>query len=97
MTWSSCMAENPCRGTLHDILREEETTRMEVPTLSARRKGVAFRADRPLADESQIKLGNPVRNLEEFFLEVVKQAREQSVDTAGVQAGGEIPKYPDRL
>ena len=44
-------------------------------------------------DAKDIELGNPVRNLEEFFLEVVKQAREQSVDTAGAQAGGEIPQY----
>ena len=44
-------------------------------------------------DAGDIELGNPVRNLEEFFLEVVKQAREQSVDTAGARAGGEIPQY----
>ncbi len=81
-------------GTLHEILREEKITRLEVPTLSdeTKRELRSWLVANGI-DESQIKLGNPVRNLEEFFLEVVKQAREQSVDTAGVQAGGEIPRY----
>ncbi|MFA6931826.1 MAG: hypothetical protein WCT05_16000, partial [Lentisphaeria bacterium] len=41
----------------------------------------------------QVLVDNPNRDLEEFFLDVVRQAQEQSVDTAGAHSGGEIPAY----
>ena len=82
-------------GALNEILREEDKSRIVCPSLSdatvqelrqwLTAKGVS--ADR------EVTVDHPVRDLEDFFLEVVRQAREQSVDTAGVQSGGEIPDY----
>ena len=82
-------------GALSEILREEDKTRMVCPTLSAdtQKELREWLLAHGVKDAGDIELGNPVRNLEEFFLEVVKQAREQSIDTAGARAGGEIPQY----
>ena len=82
-------------GALSEILREEDKTRMVCPTLSpdTQKELRAWLLAHGVKDAADIELGNPVRNLEEFFLEVVKQAREQSIDTAGARAGGEIPQY----
>ena len=82
-------------GKLAEILQEEEKTRMVCPTLSEStvaelKQWLASKGIQKLDD---VKIDHPVKNLEEFFLDVVKQAREQSMDTAGAQAGGEIPDY----
>ncbi|MCR4575186.1 MAG: ABC transporter ATP-binding protein [Lentisphaeria bacterium] len=82
-------------GALSDILREEDKTRLVCPTLSAETQNELreWLLAHGVKNAADIEVGNPVRNLEEFFLEVVKQAREQNVNTAGAHGGGEIPQY----
>ncbi len=81
-------------GKIADILQEEERTRIVCPTLSEqtiselkeflKARGVSL---------DDIEADHPVRNLEDYFLDVVRKAREQSVASAGAQSGGEIPDY----
>ncbi|MDD4538462.1 MAG: ABC transporter ATP-binding protein [Lentisphaeria bacterium] len=83
-------------GPLKSILSEEDKTRMVCPSLNDNivaelKQWLAAKGVK--SDDAELKIDHPIRNLEDFFLEVVRQAREQSVDTAGAQAGGEIPDY----
>ncbi|MBR4220010.1 MAG: ATP-binding cassette domain-containing protein [Victivallales bacterium] len=82
-------------GKLAEILQEEEKTRVVCPTLSEETVAELrqWLAAKGIKEAGNIKVDHPVKNLEDFFLNVVKQAREQSMDTAGAQAGGEIPDY----
>ena len=82
-------------GKLAEILQEEEKTRVVCPTLSEETVAELrqWLAAKGIKEAGDIKVDHPVKNLEDFFLNVVKQAREQSMDTAGAQAGGEIPDY----
>lgn len=79
-------------GSLGEILQQEDKTRVVCPTLSE--KTVAelreWLAAHGAADAS---VDHPVRNLEDFFLEVVRQAREQNVATHGAHGSGEVPEY----
>lgn len=82
-------------GPLKSILSEEDKTRIVCPTLGDSEVAELreWLAAKGVKSDAEVKIDHPVRNLEDFFLEVVRQAREQSVDTAGAQAGGEIPDY----
>ena len=82
-------------GKLAEILQEEEKTRVVCPTLSEETVAELrqWLAAKGIKEAGDVKIDHPVKNLEDFFLNVVKQAREQSMDTAGAQAGGEIPDY----
>lgn len=82
-------------GELKAILQEENQTRVLCPTLSEQTVAELkqWLAAKGVKDIDSIAVDHPVKNLEDFFLDVVKQAREQSLDTAGAHAGGEIPDY----
>ncbi len=82
-------------GALKDILSVKDQTRMICPSLDEKtvedlKKWLESRGVK--ADEN-LSIDHPIRDLEDFFLEVVNQARAQSVATAGAQAGGEVPEY----
>ena len=82
-------------GQLKDLLKEEQQTRITTPTLTENtvKDLREFLAAHGVKDPSSVVVDHPVKNLEDFFLEVVAQAQAQSVDTAGAQAGGEVPEY----
>ena len=82
-------------GALKEILREEDKTRMVAPRLSENtvQELRQWLSAHGVEDLAQVRIDNPSRDLEEFFLDVVRQAQEQSVDTAGAHSGGEIPAY----
>ena len=82
-------------GELKEILREEDKTRVVCPTLSEQTVAELrqWLAAKGVQSVDSISVDHPVKNLEDFFLDVVKQAREQSLDTSGAHGGGEIPDY----
>ena len=41
----------------------------------------------------EFRIDHPRRTLEEFFLEVINQAKAESIETAGVVGGGKIAEY----
>ena len=81
-------------GKISDILQEEEKTRIVCPTLSEQTidELKSFLAAKGVKLD-EIEADHPVRDLEDYFLDVVRKAREQSVASAGAQSGGEIPDY----
>ena len=83
------------QGLLSDILREEDRTQIITPRLSE--KTVAelkdFLATHGVGGLDRVSVDHPGRDLEDFFLEVVRQATEQKVSTAGAHAPGAMPGY----
>ena len=80
-------------GELKDILSEREKSQIVTPQLSPETitELKNFLAAKGITKD--VEIGSPDRNLEDFFLEVVRKATAQQVDTAGAQANGEIPTY----
>jgi ABC-2 type transport system ATP-binding protein len=80
-------------GSLADILTVEDRTRIVTPRIEATilDQLKSWLAQHGIADD--IRIDHPSMNLEDFFLDVVRQARDASVETAGAQAGGEIAEY----
>jgi hypothetical protein len=80
-------------GNLTDILTVEDKTRLVTPRLESSLvdEVKALLARHGIAED--IRIDHPTMDLEDFFLEVVRKAREASVETAGAQAGGEIAAY----
>jgi ABC-2 type transport system ATP-binding protein len=82
-------------GLLDDILREEDKTQIVTPKLSPETVSELrqFFAAHGIKDLDRVKVDNPGRDLEDFFLEVVRKATEQNVSTAGAHAPGAMPEY----
>ncbi len=81
------------QGELKDILSEPDKTRIVTPHLSeqATAELKAFLAAHGIT--TGVSIDHPDRNLEDYFLDVIRQATAQKVATAGAQANGEIPAY----
>ncbi len=82
-------------GSLHEILAVKDRTQITLPRLQGEELERLLAELRRLlkTDGAEIEVDQPSMNLEEFFLEVVRKAREASVETAGVQASGRIAEY----
>lgn len=81
------------QGTLSEILKVEDRTRVLTPRLEES-KVTALRswlASHGVAGE--VSVDHPQRDLEDFFLDVVRAARDASLETAGAQSGGQIAAY----
>lgn len=83
------------QGLLSDILREEDKTQIITPRLSEKTVSELkdFLATHGVGGLDRISVDHPGRDLEDFFLEVVRQATEQKVSTAGAHAPGAMPGY----
>ncbi|NLF94994.1 MAG: ABC transporter ATP-binding protein [Oligosphaeraceae bacterium] len=82
-------------GPLKDILREEDKTRVITPRLSPAtvQELQQWLRAHGVSSDAEMRIDTPLRNLEDFFLDMVRQAQASSVDTAGAHSGGEIPAY----
>ena len=81
------------QGVLSELLTVSGENRITTPALepAAMEKLLALLREN-LHGES-FKVDHPRRTLEEFFLEVIAEARAESVETAGVAGGGKIAEY----
>ena len=80
-------------GALDDLLEVSDKTRILTPQLP---KDAMDRLLALLRDNLQgedFLIDHPRRTLEEFFLDVISQARRESVETAGVAGSGGIAEY----
>ena len=81
------------QGALGDILKEEDKTRVLAPSLSEQTVAELRQWLAAKGVTDGVTIDHPVMNLEDFFLDVVRKAREQNASTAGAQAGGQVPEY----
>jgi len=81
------------QGGLREILTVEDRTRIVMPRLSDEKQAELLTWLKANAGTGDINIDHPSMNLEDFFLDVVRQARDASLETAGAQSGGEIAPY----
>lgn len=82
------------RGGLKEILAVEDRTRITLPRLEGDvLQRVLDLLRKHVSEGDELLVDQPSMNLEDFFLEVVRQAREASLDTSGAQSGGRVAAY----
>ena len=80
-------------GSLTDLLKVSEANTITTPSLKPEVTEKLLTLLRKNLKEDEFKIEHPIRTLEEFFLDVVDQAMNDSVETSGVISGGEIAEY----
>lgn len=80
-------------GTLNELLTVSTEDRIVTPALPPEAMKKLVELLRSSLDGEEFKIDHPRRSLEEFFLDVVSQAKAESVETAGVVGGGRIADY----
>ena len=81
-------------GEVDKLLKENEITEIRAPKLPQEVIDNLKRTIREAHDgEDHVEVGSPSRRLEEFFLDVVKQARKEKMVTAGAEAGTETADF----
>jgi ABC-2 type transport system ATP-binding protein len=80
------------QGGLRDLLTVQEKTRIIAPRLAPALVQDLMKLLRQGTGE-EAKIDHPTMSLEDFFLDVVRKAKEASLETAGAQAGGQIAAY----
>ncbi len=80
-------------GALSDLLKDSARTEMLSPQLTPQTEEEITRIIRQESASGEILFSNPRRTLEEYFLDVVNQAREESAATSGAAQGGKLADY----
>ena len=81
------------QGALDDLLAVSEKTRIMTPQLPKEAMDKVLAILRENLRGEEFLVDHPRRTLEEFFLDVISQARRESVETFGVAGGGGIAEY----
>ena len=80
-------------GTLNELLTVRHETRIETPELPPEAMKKMLELLRANFKEGEFSVDHPRRSLESYFLDVIEQAKAESVETAGVVGGGQIAEY----
>lgn len=80
-------------GALDDLLAVGDETRILTPQLPKEAMDKMLELLRANLDGDKFRIDHPRRTLEEFFLDVIAKAREESVATSGVNSSGKIAEY----
>ncbi len=81
------------QGTLNELLEVSEANRIVTPALPAAAMTKLLELLRSSLHGEEFTIDHPRRSLEEFFLDVINRAKQESVETAGVVGGGRIASY----
>ena len=81
------------RGPLRDLLTRQDRTRIMTPELTPELTAKVMKVLDDALPPGSVAVDKPSMSLENFFLEVVRQARGDSVATAGAQAEGKIAEF----
>ena len=80
-------------GPLKELLTLSDTNRITTPSLPPEAMKKLLKVLRENFNDEEFQIDHPTRTLEEFFLEIVESAVNDSVETAGVVSGGEVAEY----
>ncbi len=80
-------------GALDDLLAVSDKTRILTPQLPKEAMEKVLLILRENLDGDSFRIDHPRRTLEEFFLDVITQARRESVATSGADASGKLASY----
>ena len=81
------------QGALENLLEVSDKTRIMTPQLPKEAMDKVLEILRENLKGDEFLVDHPRRTLEEFFLDVISQARRESVETAGVAGSGGIADY----
>jgi ABC-2 type transport system ATP-binding protein len=81
------------QGGLRQMLQIEDKTRIVTPKLDSNTLEEVLKTLRAHLADDVLQVDHPSMNLEQFFLDVVRRAREASLETSGAQSGGRIAEY----
>ncbi|MFA6100860.1 MAG: ABC transporter ATP-binding protein [Victivallaceae bacterium] len=80
-------------GTLHELLTVTDANRITTPALNPAVTDKLISILRENLSGDEFTFDHPRKSLEQFFLEVINQAKSESIETAGVVGGGKIAEY----
>lgn len=80
-------------GTLNELLTVKQETRIVTPELPPEAMKKMLELLRANFKDGEFSVDHPHRSLESYFLDVIEQAKAESVETAGVVGGGQIAEY----
>ncbi|MDD4816996.1 MAG: ABC transporter ATP-binding protein [Victivallaceae bacterium] len=81
------------QGTLSELLEVSDANRIVTPALPAAAMTRLLELLRASLHGEEFTIDHPRRSLEDFFLDVINRAKQDSVETAGVVGGGRIANY----
>ena len=81
------------QGALDKLLNVEEKTRITTPKLEPELLQKIIEFIHEAFPESEAQVDSPTKSLEDFFMDVVNKAREESMATAGVSETGQIASF----
>ncbi|MGP8200962.1 MAG: ABC transporter ATP-binding protein [Limisphaerales bacterium] len=80
-------------GTLKELLAKPDAIRITTPPLTRETMQQVLDTIRHDVAADKIEIDNPRQNLESYFLEVVRKARESSSETSGATSGSRVAPY----
>ncbi len=80
-------------GTLKELLATPDVIRITSPVLPRETLERALEIIRKDVDGDKVRIDNPTQNLESYFLDVVKKAREAAAATSGATSGHRVAAY----
>ena len=80
-------------GVLNQLLANRDAMRITTPPLRAETMQQVLEIIRKEVAEQTIKIDNPRQNLEGYFLDVVRKARDNAAETSGATSGNRVAAY----
>jgi ABC-2 type transport system ATP-binding protein len=80
-------------GTLNELLAKPDTVRISMPPLPRQSMQSVLEIIRRDVAADKIHIDNPTQNLESYFLEVVRKARENLSGNSGATSGSQVAAY----
>ncbi len=81
------------QGTLRELLIEPDTLRITTPVLPRPTMERVLEIIRNDVGQEGVRVDNPTQNLESYFLDVVRKAREGAEHTSGATSGSQVAAY----
>ena len=80
-------------GTLKELLAKPDAVRITMPPLPRETMQRVLEILRRDTIEGQVKVETPTQNLESYFLEVVRKAKQSAAETSGATGGNRVAAY----
>ena len=80
-------------GALRDLLAKPDSIRITAPALPRETLERVLAIIRKDVAEDRVRIDTPTQNLENYFLEVVKNAQQAAAETSGVVSGAPVAAY----
>ncbi len=80
-------------GTLKDLLATPDAIRITTPVLPRETMARLLEIIRQHVAEEKVRIDTPTQNLESYFLEVVRSARQAAAETSGAMSGARVAAY----